>query len=94
MLAIFYSILEDEVPSNIDISVQVAMLINLKLLGKTQVSQIILSSCGKLFFFNCQSSADRLDGVKCKCQASHEFVRKVSRTVRFELGSYLFDFVD
>ena len=40
------------------------------------------------------SSGDRLEGVKFKCLASYELVKKIGKAVRFEVGSYLFDFVD
>ncbi|KAJ3037503.1 hypothetical protein HK097_003494, partial [Rhizophlyctis rosea] len=36
---------------------------------------------------------DRLDGVKCKCNVSFEFIQKVGQSVKFDVSKYLFDFV-
>ncbi|KAJ3184516.1 Origin recognition complex subunit 5 [Geranomyces variabilis] len=74
MLAIFYSILPDEVDSTVDIQMQIASLTTLRLLVRV-------------------TAPDRLDGVKCKCNASCEFVKAIGRSVRFDVGQYLYDFV-
>ncbi|KAK9718611.1 hypothetical protein K7432_005333 [Basidiobolus ranarum] len=39
------------------------------------------------------TSMDALDNMKCKTNVSYEYVKKVSRTVRFEIEKYLFDFL-
>ncbi|KAJ3021480.1 Origin recognition complex subunit 5 [Thoreauomyces humboldtii] len=36
---------------------------------------------------------DRLDGVKCRCNARYELVKGVGRAVRFDVAQYLHDFV-
>ncbi|KAI8587013.1 origin recognition complex, subunit 5 [Geranomyces variabilis] len=74
MLAIFYSILPDEIESTVDIQMQIASLTTLRLLVRV-------------------TAPDRLDGVKCKCNASCEFVKAIGRSVRFDVGQYLYDFV-
>ncbi|KAJ3041163.1 Origin recognition complex subunit 5 [Rhizophlyctis rosea] len=74
MLAIFYSIVEDDVEGNIDMHTQVSSLISLRLLQRV-------------------TPMDRLDGVKCKCNVSFDFIQKVGRTVKFDIAKYLFDFI-
>ncbi|KAJ3150469.1 Origin recognition complex subunit 5 [Geranomyces michiganensis] len=74
MLAIFYSILPDEIDSTVDIQMQIASLTTLRLLVRV-------------------TAPDRLDGVKCKCNASCDFVKAIGRSVRFDVGQYLHDFV-
>ncbi|TPX63912.1 hypothetical protein SpCBS45565_g06279 [Spizellomyces sp. 'palustris'] len=39
------------------------------------------------------TTPDRLDGVKCKCNVGLEFVNAVAKSVKFDVGKYLFDFV-
>ncbi|KAJ2235399.1 hypothetical protein H4R99_002601 [Coemansia sp. RSA 1722] len=73
MLAIFYSIIAEPVDSSVDVQIQIASLITLRLLTKT-------------------SAGDRLDGIKCKCNVSLETVRAISRSVRFEIDRFLYDF--
>ncbi|KAJ3166861.1 Origin recognition complex subunit 5 [Geranomyces variabilis] len=62
MLAIFYSILPDEIESTVDIQMQIASLTTLRLLVRV-------------------TAPDRLDGVKCKCNASCEFVKAIGRSI-------------
>jgi origin recognition complex subunit 5 len=73
MLAIFYSIITDDVAFSQDIQLQVTSLITLRLLTRV-------------------SPADRLDDIRCRCNASYEFIRKVAQSVRFEIDHYLFEF--
>ncbi|KAJ2082027.1 hypothetical protein H4R24_001886 [Coemansia sp. RSA 988] len=73
MLAIFYSIIVEPVDSSVDVQIQIASLVTLRLLTKA-------------------SAGDRLDGVKCKCNVSLETIRGISRSVRFEIDRFLYDF--
>ncbi|KAJ2397117.1 hypothetical protein GGI23_003656 [Coemansia sp. RSA 2559] len=73
MLAIFYSIIAEPVDSSVDVQIQIASLVTLRLLTKT-------------------SSGDRLDGIKCKCNVSLESVRSISRSVKFDIDRFLYDF--
>ncbi|KAJ2160725.1 hypothetical protein GGF46_002026 [Coemansia sp. RSA 552] len=73
MLAIFYSIISEPIDSSVDVQIQIASLVTLRLLAKT-------------------SAGDRLDGIKCKCNVSLETIRAISRSVRFEIDRYLYDF--
>ncbi|KAI9599073.1 origin recognition complex subunit 5 [Syncephalis fuscata] len=73
MLAIFYSIITDDVTFSQDIQSQVTSLITLRLLTRV-------------------SPADRLDDIRCRCNVSYEFIRKVAYSVRFEIDHYLFEF--
>lgn len=38
------------------------------------------------------STCDNLDGIKCKCNVSFEFIKNLSHSVRFDVSSYLYDF--
>lgn len=38
------------------------------------------------------TAMDRLDGAKYKCNVNSDFIRAVSRSVRFEIEKYLYDF--
>ncbi|KAI7834021.1 origin recognition complex subunit 5 C-terminus-domain-containing protein [Kickxella alabastrina] len=73
MLAIFYSIVAEPVKSAVDVQIQIASLVTLRLLTKT-------------------SAGDRLDGIRCKCNVSLDTIRTISRSVRFEIDRYLYDF--
>ncbi|KAJ2719434.1 hypothetical protein GGI07_005213 [Coemansia sp. Benny D115] len=73
MLAIFYSIIAEPVDSAVDVQIQIASLVTLRLLTKA-------------------SAGDRLDGIKCKCNVSLETIRAISRSVRFEIDRFLYDF--
>ncbi|KAJ2782951.1 hypothetical protein H4R18_001967 [Coemansia javaensis] len=73
MLAIFYSIIAEPVDSSVDVQIQIASLITLRLLSRA-------------------SAGDRLDGVKCKCNVGLETIRAISRSVRFEVDRFLYDF--
>ncbi|KAJ2805082.1 hypothetical protein H4R20_002236, partial [Coemansia guatemalensis] len=73
MLAIFYSIIVEPVDSSVDVQIQIASLVTLRLLTKV-------------------SAGDRLDGIKCKCNVSLETIRGISRSVRFEIDRFLYDF--
>nr|KAJ3419435.1 Origin recognition complex subunit 5 [Polyrhizophydium stewartii] len=39
------------------------------------------------------SGMDRLDDMRCKCNANYALVHRVAQSVRFDLSKYLFDFV-
>ncbi|KAJ2689121.1 hypothetical protein GGH99_002889 [Coemansia sp. RSA 1285] len=73
MLAIFYSIISEPADSSVDVQIQIASLVTLRLLSKT-------------------SSGDKLDGIKCKCNVSLESVRSISRSVKFDVDRFLYDF--
>ncbi|KAI9505323.1 hypothetical protein GGI25_003647 [Coemansia spiralis] len=73
MLAIFYSIIAEPVDSSVDVQIQIASLVTLRLLTKA-------------------SSGDRLDGIKCKCNVSLEAIRAISRSVKFDIDRFLYDF--
>ncbi|TPX60910.1 hypothetical protein PhCBS80983_g01469 [Powellomyces hirtus] len=74
MLAIFYSILPDEIEGTTDIQMQIASLMTLRILLRV-------------------TTPDRLDGMKCKCNASYEFVQQLGKSVRFDVSQYLHDFI-
>ena len=40
------------------------------------------------------SNASRLDSIKCKCNVSYVFIKSVARSVHFDIGKYLYDFID
>ncbi|KAI9013224.1 origin recognition complex subunit 5 C-terminus-domain-containing protein [Gaertneriomyces semiglobifer] len=77
MLAIFYSILSDDT-AFLSSSIDI----------QTEIATLIT-----LRLLVRISSPDRLDGVKCKCMASYEFVKAVGRSVRFDLAAWLHDFM-
>ncbi|KAJ1727994.1 hypothetical protein LPJ61_004281, partial [Coemansia biformis] len=54
--------------------------------------QIQISSLVTLRLLSKTSAGDRLDGVKCKCNVGLEAIRAISRSVRFEVDRYLYDF--
>ncbi|KAJ1928243.1 hypothetical protein IWQ60_002223 [Tieghemiomyces parasiticus] len=39
------------------------------------------------------SNTSQLDGVKVKCNVSYDLIRRVGRSIHFEIDRYLFDFV-
>lgn len=40
------------------------------------------------------SAASRLDLIKCRCNVSYIFIKSVARSVNFDIGKYLYDFID
>lgn len=75
MLAIFYSILEQDCKMSFDIHSQIATCVSLKLLVRV-------------------SAVNRLDMMRCKCNVSFPFVKAISKSVRFDIVKFLFDWVD
>ena len=77
MLAIFYVIVDMQgVQSSSEILTQVASLVRLNLL--TQVGNLASVDSG-------------LDSPKFKCNVSLDFIRLVSKNVRFDIHNYLYD---
>jgi len=77
MLAIFYVIVDDQgVSCSADILSQIATLVNLGLLTQSG---------------NWSSLDSGLDAPKFKCNVSTDFIRLVSKNVRFEIHNYMYD---
>jgi len=77
MLAIFYVIVDDQgVTCSADILSQITTLVSLGLL--TQSGNWSSLDCG-------------LDAPKFKCNVSTDFIRLVSKNVRFEIHNYMYD---
>ncbi|TPX30738.1 hypothetical protein SmJEL517_g05780 [Synchytrium microbalum] len=72
-MAIFHSIVGDNINVNVDLQIQNTSLISLRLLLRA-------------------TAADRLDGIKCKCNVSYDTVQAVSKSVKFDVAKYLYDF--
>ncbi|XP_076353496.1 origin recognition complex subunit 5 [Tachypleus tridentatus] len=74
MMAIFYSIVDEQVPPTSMVFSQITTLVTLRLLATT-------------------SNGEELNTPKYKCLVGLDFIRNVSQTVKFDILSYLNDFI-
>ncbi|KAG0322856.1 Origin recognition complex subunit 5 [Dissophora globulifera] len=78
MLAIFYSILDEQVldeqvEENVNVHTQVASLVSLRLLQRV-------------------TPMDKLDSIKCKCNVSYDMIKALAKSTKFDIDKYLYDF--
>lgn len=82
MLAIFYSICDDDIKFTFDIHTQVFMF-NHK-----------ISNCISLKLILRMTPMAQLDSIKCKSNVSFPIVKEIGQSINFDVAKYLFDFVD